>query len=78
MSTASTAYDQAAGRVVDMMVSGLPFAQVEDAIDIAPVRPEEQAALWLLAWSIRPTARQDDPGVGSGTSHRPDQAPRRE
>ena len=56
MSTASTAYDQAAGRVVDMMVSGLPFAQVEDAIDIAPVRPEEQAALWLLAWSIRPTA----------------------
>jgi hypothetical protein len=58
MSTASTGYDQAAGRVVDMMVSGLSFAQVEDAIDITPVRPEEQAALWLLAWSIRSTTRR--------------------
>jgi GNAT superfamily N-acetyltransferase len=63
MSTASTAYDQAAGQVVDMMTSGLPFAQVEDAIDITPVRQEEQAALWLLAWSIRAAARR-----GSGES----------
>lgn len=58
MSTASTAYDQAAGRVVDMMVSGLPFAQVEDAIEITPVMEEEQAALWLLAWSFRSAARR--------------------
>jgi hypothetical protein len=57
MSTASTAYDQAAGRVLDMMVSGLPFAQVEDAIDTTPVRQDEQAALWLLAWSFRSAAR---------------------
>jgi len=58
MSTASTAYDQAAGRVVDMMMSGLPFAEVEDAIEITPVREEEQAALWLLAWSFRSAARR--------------------
>ena len=64
MSTASTAYNQAAGRVVDMLVSGLPFAQVEDAIDIAPVNQEEQAALWLLAWSVRSTARTASPKPG--------------
>jgi GNAT superfamily N-acetyltransferase len=58
MSTARTAYDQAAGQVVDMMVSGLPFAQVEDAIDITPVRAEEQEALWFLAWSIRSAVRR--------------------
>jgi GNAT superfamily N-acetyltransferase len=58
MSNTSTAYDQAAGRVVEMMASGLPFAQVEDAIDITPVTQEEQAALWLLAWSIRSTTRK--------------------
>jgi GNAT superfamily N-acetyltransferase len=58
MSTAPSAYDRAAGQVVDMMASGLPFAQVEDAIDITPVTPEEQAALWLFAWSIRSTARR--------------------
>jgi hypothetical protein len=77
MSTASAVYDQAAGRVVDMMVSGLPFAQVEDAIDITPVRQEEQAALWLLAWSIRSTARRAT--RASGGARRIDrQAARRE
>ena len=64
MSTASTAYDHAAGRVVDMMVPGLPFAQVEDAIDLAPVSHDEQAALWLLAWSIRSAARRTTRELG--------------
>jgi GNAT superfamily N-acetyltransferase len=67
MSTAPTAYDQAAGQVVDMMVLGLPFAQVEDAIDVAPVRPEEQAALWLLAWSHRCSARTAIRGSGQAS-----------
>lgn len=47
---------RAAGQVVDMMVSGVPFAQVQDAIDVTPVRREEEATLWLLAWSLRPWA----------------------
>jgi GNAT superfamily N-acetyltransferase len=58
MSTAPTAYDRAAGQVVDMMVLGQPFTHVEDAIDSAPVKPDEQEALWLLAWSIRSAARR--------------------
>jgi GNAT superfamily N-acetyltransferase len=64
MSTARTAYDQAAGQVVDMMVSGLPFTQVEDAIDITPVTVEEQEALWLLAWSIRSAGRRGGRKLG--------------
>jgi ribosomal protein S18 acetylase RimI-like enzyme len=57
MSTAPSAYDQAAGQVVDMMVSGLPFVAVEDAIDVTPVRQEEKTTLWHLAWSLRPRSR---------------------
>jgi hypothetical protein len=67
MTTAPT-YDRAAGQVVDMVVSGLPFAQVEEAIDSTSVRQEEKATLWLLAWSFRSPA-------GPGARHPADVGP---
>jgi hypothetical protein len=78
MSTASIAYDEAAGRVVDMMVLGLPFVEVEDAIEITPMREDEQAALWLLAWSFRSAGRRGTWESGEASRNRQGRAARRE
>jgi hypothetical protein len=44
-----------------MILEGLPFARVEDAIEAAPFADRYKASLWLLAWSLRDPAiqRQD-------------------
>jgi hypothetical protein len=34
-----------------MLDDGVPFDEIEGAIDSAPLPAEEKAALWLLAWS---------------------------
>jgi hypothetical protein len=41
--------DEVAGR----MEQGQPFAQVEDAIDVAEVSEDQKAALWLWAFAMR-------------------------
>jgi hypothetical protein len=51
-------YDRCAEHVEDMMGQGIPFGDVEDAIDAAELLSELKAALWLLAWSFRSPALQ--------------------
>lgn len=43
--------------VTELIRSGAPFGDVEDAIDeLAHVHVDERAALWLLAFSLRDPA----------------------
>jgi hypothetical protein len=56
--TAPLAYDRGSEQVEDMMGQGMPFANVEDAIDAAALPSDHKAALWLLAWSLRDPATQ--------------------
>ena len=56
--TAPLSDDRGSKLVEDMMERGVPFAQVEDAIDDAPLSQAHKAALWLLAWSLRDPALQ--------------------
>jgi hypothetical protein len=45
--------------VAAQMRAGEPFGQVEDAIDkLDDLSQEQQAALWLLAFSLREPAEQ--------------------
>lgn len=55
--TAPLSFDRANAQVEAMMHEGTSFACVEDAIDAAEFPKHNQAALWLLAWSLR------DPGI---------------
>jgi hypothetical protein len=57
-STAPPSDDRGSKLVEDMMKRGIPFAQVEDSIDDAPLSQAHKAALWLLAWSLRDPALQ--------------------
>jgi hypothetical protein len=41
-----------------MFEQGVPFGQVEDAIDGARLSQAHKAALWLFAWSLRDPALQ--------------------
>jgi hypothetical protein len=56
--TAPLSDDRGRNLVEDMMQRGMPFAQVEDAIEDAPLSQAHKAALWLLAWSLRDPAVQ--------------------
>jgi hypothetical protein len=40
-------------RVEQLVTCGRPFADIEGVIDAAPLRNDEKAALWLLAWSYQ-------------------------
>jgi hypothetical protein len=41
-------------RVIDeQLASGRPFEEIEQLIDATPLTSEQQAALWLLAWSYQ-------------------------
>jgi hypothetical protein len=70
-------YDRCAEHVEDMMGQGIPFGDVEDAIDAAELLSELKAALWLLAWSFRSPALQREDArematwFGAGTQGRP-------
>jgi hypothetical protein len=59
--TAPLSYDRCGEQVEEMMQQGIPFGDVEDAIDAAEFLSDQKAALWLLAWSFRSPAvqRQD-------------------
>jgi hypothetical protein len=56
--TAPLPSDQGSRLVDDMLKRGVPFAQVEEAIEDAPLSQAHKAALWLLAWSLRDPATQ--------------------
>jgi hypothetical protein len=55
---APLSFDQCEAQVEDMMVRGIAFSHVEDAIDTAPLSELHKAALWLLAWSLRSRTQQ--------------------
>ncbi len=59
--SAPLSYGRATEEVRTMLNRGTPFVHVEEAIDTTPKPPEEKAALWLLAWSLRDrwTPRRD-------------------
>jgi hypothetical protein len=40
-------------RVEQLVTTGRPFCDIEDVIDAAPLRNDQKAALWLLAWSYQ-------------------------
>ena len=45
------------GAVLELVQSGAPFGDIEDAIDeLADLSIDEKAALWLLAFSLRDPA----------------------
>jgi hypothetical protein len=56
--TAQLSNDRCGEQVEDMMQQGIPFGDVEDAIDASELLSEQKAALWLLAWSFRSPALQ--------------------
>jgi hypothetical protein len=59
--TAPLSFDRGREQVEDMMKQGMPFACVEDLIDVARLSRDHKAALWLLAWSLRdPSLQQRD------------------
>ncbi len=39
--------------VEQLVASGRPFADIEGLIEAAPLRNDQKAALWLLAWSYQ-------------------------
>ena len=46
-------------QVENMMCDGVPFEDLERAIDATDLSDDEKAALWLLAWSLEiPTVQQ--------------------
>lgn len=45
--------------VTYLMQVGEPFREVEDAIELAEVTPDQKAALWLLAFSMRDHIAQE-------------------
>jgi hypothetical protein len=57
---ATSAFDLYSAEVEEMMCAGEPLDSVEDAIERAPLPEEQQAALWLVAWSLneRPVWRR--------------------
>ena len=55
---APLSYDRGREQVEDMFERGVPFDDVEDAIDNAGLSQTHKAALWLLAWSLRDPALQ--------------------
>ena len=56
--TAPLSCDRGHEQVEDMFERGVPFGQVEDAIDGARLSQAHKAALWLFAWSLRDPALQ--------------------
>jgi hypothetical protein len=40
-------------RVEQLVTSGRSFADIECVIDAAPLRNDQKAGLWLLAWSYQ-------------------------
>ena len=45
--------------VADLMERGRPFGDIEDAIDaLGGVTPDQKAALWLFAFSLRDPVEQ--------------------
>ena len=47
------------GAVIELVHSGAPFGDIEDAIDeLAELNTDDKAALWLLAFSLRDPAGQ--------------------
>jgi hypothetical protein len=56
--TAPLSYDRGVKQVEEMMEQGMPFGDVENAIDGAELLSEQKAALWLLAWSFRSPSLQ--------------------
>jgi hypothetical protein len=46
--------DEVTGR----MERGHPFDEVEDVIDLADVTQDQKAALWLMAFAMRPSRVQ--------------------
>jgi len=57
---ATSPFDRYSREVEGMMCAGEPLANVEDAIERAPLPEEQRAALWLVAWSLgeRPVWRR--------------------
>jgi hypothetical protein len=60
--TAQLPYDRAVDEVGEMTKRSTSLAQVEDAIARANATEDEEAALWLFAWSLRGSSRSDAPG----------------
>jgi hypothetical protein len=56
--TAPLSFDQAHEQVEDMIRHGVAFGRVEDAINAAGFSQPHEAALWLLAWSLRDSTLQ--------------------
>lgn len=47
--------------VEGLMAADMPFAHVEDAINDTDLADDAKSALWLLAWSLRaPAIQQED------------------
>ena len=42
------------------MAAGVAFSHVEDAINNTELRDDAKSALWLLAWSLRLPAHQQE------------------
>jgi hypothetical protein len=53
-------FDDYRDEVEQLLRTGTPFRDVEDAIAQTDLTPEQQAALWLLAWSLIARDGQDD------------------
>lgn len=53
MLTTAAPFDRLRDEVEAMMSVDPPFEEVEQAIDSTRVSEDSQAALWLVAWSLK-------------------------
>lgn len=61
ISPAPLSFDRANEEVERIIDEGTSFARVEDSMDAALFSQPHEAALWLLAWSLRePAIRRRD------------------
>ena len=58
ISPAPLSFDRANEDVEGMIDEGTSFARVDDAVDAAQFSQLHEAAIWLLAWSLRDPAIQ--------------------
>jgi hypothetical protein len=66
--TAPLSHHRGGEQVEHMMEQGMPFAQVEGAIDNASLSREHKAALWLRLVAAPPTATAPGGSVDAGAS----------
>jgi hypothetical protein len=69
--TAQLPYDRVVHEVGEMTKRRTSLTQIEDAIALAHAPEDEEAALWLFAWSLRGSSRS-----GAHGQARPSGGPR--